>query len=112
MTLSSALDIAARVRAPRTAFLDYPLGNQVGPPGDPDLQRAILLAALRLAETTDRPGEIATLPFVWPQPGWRDGVRAMYRAEQDVVRRQRLEGEYVGETNVAAEECTTVCSLI
>ena len=112
MTLSSALDIAERVRAPRTAFLDFPLGNQVGPPGQPALQRAILAAALGLLETVGEPGEIVRLPFAWPEPGWRDAVRALYVADAAIVRRQRLEGEYIDGVNIAADECTDVCSLI
>ncbi len=112
MTLSSAFDIAERVRAPRTAFLDFPLGNQVGPPGQAEVQRQILTASLELFETVRTPGEIVRLPFEWPDPGWRDDVRALYMADAEVVRRQRLEGEYVDGVNIAADECADVCSLI
>lgn len=92
--LSSARDVTERVRPPRSAFLNFPLGNQVGRPGDPEGQRAILWDALRLIETATEPGAIVDLPHVWPEPGWEAEVVARYRAEAEIVRRQRLAGEY------------------
>ena len=112
VTLSSALDISERVRPPRTAFLDFPLGNQVGPPGEPELQRRILLASLRLVQSIGEPGAIERLPFEWPVPGWQDRVRAAYAEEGGTVRRQRLEGEYADGVNFGELECREVCSLI
>lgn len=112
MTLTSALDITERVRPPRTAFLDFPLGNQVGPPHDAELQRRILLAALRLLESAREPGEARRLDFEWPVPGWRAAVREEYRREAAIVRRQRLQGEYADGDYVGERECTEVCSLI
>ncbi|HVD02033.1 MAG TPA: hypothetical protein VNG93_12940 [Candidatus Dormibacteraeota bacterium] len=100
------------MKPPRTAFLDYPLGNQVGPPGEPDLQRQILLDALSLFASVREPGMVVRLPYEWPDPGWRDEVRATYRTEAPLVHRQRLEGEYVDGVNVAASDCDEVCSLI
>jgi hypothetical protein len=110
--MTSALDITGRVRPPRSAFLDYPLGNQLGPPDEPDLQRRIVLAALGLLEAVRTPGEVHRLPFDWPDPDWRDAVRKQYEREAEVVSRQRLEGEYSGEDHFAERECTEVCSLI
>jgi hypothetical protein len=112
VTLSSALDITERVRPPRVAFLDFPLGNQVGPPGEPTLQRRILTAALRLLESVRRPGEVVRLPFAWSDPDWRARVVETYEREAAVVRRQRLAAEYVGGGNFAARECAEVCSLV
>jgi hypothetical protein len=112
VSLSSALDITERVRPPRVAFLDFPLGNQVGPPGEPGLQRRILAAALRLLESVRQPGEIHHLPFTWPAPDWRDQVVETYKRDAAVVRSQRLAAEYVGGDNDAARECAEVCSLV
>jgi hypothetical protein len=112
VTLTSALDISERVRPPRSAFLDFPLGNQVGPPGDAGLQRRILLAALRLLETARTPGLIERLPFEWPDAGWRAAVRAQYRLESETVRRQRVEGEYLDGDYIGERECLEVCSLV
>jgi len=112
VSLSSALDITERIRPPRVAFLDYPLGNQVGPPGAPALQRRILAAALRLLESVRRPGEIVRLPFTWPDPGWRARVVETYERDAAVVRGQRLAAEYAEGDNYAARECADVCSLV
>lgn len=113
VTLTSALDITERARPPRAAFLDYPLGNQAGPPGRPDLQREILTRALELLHSAREPGSIARLPFEWPEPGWREAVVATYRADAGTVLSQRRESEY-DETGdyFAARDCNDVCSLV
>lgn len=113
VTLTSALDITERTRPPRAAFLDYPLGNQAGPPHRPELQRQILRGTLELLDTTQRPGEIVRLPFEWPEPGWREAVIETYRADAQTVLTQRRDSEY-DETGdyFAARDCIDVCSLV
>lgn len=66
MTMSSAYDITAKVKPPRAAFLNFPLGNSVGRPNEPEEQRAILTAALGLLESASEPGAMVELPFRWP----------------------------------------------
>jgi D-proline reductase (dithiol) PrdB len=63
LTLSVARDITERVRPPRTAFLNYPMGNEVGRANDASEQRAILTAALAAAEQMHEPGMIVDLGF-------------------------------------------------
>jgi D-proline reductase (dithiol) PrdB len=63
LTLSVAHDITEHVRPPRTAFLNYPMGNEVGRPHDAHEQRAILAAALTAAEEMHEPGMIVDLGF-------------------------------------------------
>jgi len=58
-----ARDISAQVRPPRTAFLNYPMGNEVGRPGNTAEQRAILGAALASLTRMREPGTIVDLPF-------------------------------------------------
>jgi len=55
----------ARVKPPRAAFLDFPLGRQCGKPGDVDLQTKILKDALSLLVSATVPGEIVDLPYEW-----------------------------------------------
>lgn len=116
--MSSAYDITAKVKPPRAAFLNFPLGNSVGRPGEPDEQRAILTAALGLLESVSVPGAIVELPFRWPDDDWESKVNAQYEAEAEIVLRQRSEGEYdddpaTGERrNYAAEEAIAVVGLI
>ena len=57
-----------RVKPPRAAFVNFPLGHQCGRPNDRALQRGILEAALEILRTAAAPGEIVTLPFEWGEP--------------------------------------------
>jgi len=71
LTMTSAWDITAAVRPPRSAFVHHPLGHQTGRPGDLNGQVAIVRAALEAAWRLERPGEIVRLPFQWPgDDGW------------------------------------------
>ncbi len=63
--MTSAMDITRAVKPPRSVFVDFPLGHQTGKPQEPDLQRRIVLDAMRAFETITRPGEIVELPYVW-----------------------------------------------
>lgn len=63
--MTSALDITKAVRPPRAAFLDYPLGFTAGKPGEPGLQRQILIEALDAFASLSTPGTVKTLPFRW-----------------------------------------------
>ena len=75
--LGSCRDIMAQVRAPRSVFLDYPLGRQCGRPGDREEQTRILRGTLTVLETAGAPGTLADLPYSWPrrfdwQSYWKD----------------------------------------
>jgi D-proline reductase (dithiol) PrdB len=71
--MTSALDITNAVRPPRAAFLDYPLGYTTGKPGEPELQRRILLEALDAFASLSTPGTVKTLPFRWSDDeSWKD----------------------------------------
>ncbi len=62
-----------RVKPPRSAFVNFPLGRQCGKPNDPELQKSILKDALDLLTTATRPGEIRHLPFEWGAPfDWKN----------------------------------------
>ena len=64
------LDITERIRPPRAAFLNVPLGNATGRPHDAEGQRQVLRRVLGLAETAREPGAIAELPDRWPDADW------------------------------------------
>jgi hypothetical protein len=77
LCMSSALDITRSVNPPRAAFLDYPLGHTTGKPGEPEVQRAILIEALDAFSSLTEPGSIKRLPFVWSEDdGWKKTVMA------------------------------------
>jgi hypothetical protein len=67
VTFTNARDIAASAGNPRQIFLNYPLGNSAGRPHDPENQRDVLRAGLKLLEEADRPGIIVDLPYVWSE---------------------------------------------
>lgn len=112
ITMTGARDISERIRPPRSAFLNYPLGNSVGAPGDAQNQREILMAAMSIAETVEVPGTIVDLPFEWPEAGWEAETIALYQRDKDTVLNQRLKSEYHDGDNLAITECVDVCSLV
>jgi len=70
--LGSAQDIVETVGVARFAFVDYPLGNPCGRPGDVAEQQASALAAVRLLTSAAGPRTTQQLPFDWGSDDWRD----------------------------------------
>jgi len=113
VTMSSARDITDRIKPPRVAFLNYPLGNALGRPNEGQEQLMILRQALALLETASQPGSTIGLPFRWPEPGWAHALRAQYKAEADVVKRQREESEFTADAvHYAAQEAQDIGRLV
>jgi len=73
-SLSSAYDLTALVKPPRSFFVNYPLGHTAGKPFDRENQTAILKCALGRAGEITEPGTITELPFVWDVLTWLAGV--------------------------------------
>ncbi len=73
VSLSSAYDLTALVKPPRSFFVNYPLGHTSGKPFDREDQRAILKEALGRAGEITEPGTIRTLPCEWEDPSWLAG---------------------------------------
>lgn len=94
VTYTNARDIAASAGNPRQVFLNYPLGNPAGRPHDPENQRSVLRAGLKLLEDADRPGIIVDLPYTWSDS--REWMEKFMTKEQPFVsedaeaRRQEL----------------------
>jgi D-proline reductase (dithiol) PrdB len=65
VVVSTGRDLSAQVKAPRTVFVNFPMGNPFGRPFDKAQQRAILLDALGALESVERGGEIIDLPYEW-----------------------------------------------
>jgi D-proline reductase (dithiol) PrdB len=66
--VSTGRDLTQQVLPPRSLFVNHPMGNAFGAPGDVDAQLKVLRAALRLIETARVGGELADLASEWPQP--------------------------------------------
>lgn len=65
--LSTGRDLTAQVRPPRSAFVNFPMGNPFGRPGDRETQRSILLATLRLAGEAREAGTLIDLDYEWSE---------------------------------------------
>ena len=94
VTYTNARDIAASAGNPRQIFLNYPLGNPAGRPHDPDNQRDVLRAGLKLLEEADKPGIIVDLPYVWSDSkAWIEDFmtdKQPFISEEAETRRQAL----------------------
>ena len=94
VTYTNARDIAASAGNPRQVFLNYPLGNSAGRPNDPENQRSVLRAGLKLLEDAESPGIIVDLPYTWSDSGeWMEKFMTdeqPFISEDAEVRRQDL----------------------
>lgn len=70
--MGCARDIVQSAGAPRFVFSDFPLGNSAGRPYDPESQRIVLGAALRILRDATAPGKTAQTPLKWyGRAGWK-----------------------------------------
>ena len=94
VTYTNARDIAASAGNPRQVFLNYPLGNPAGRPPDPENQRNVLGAGLKLLEEADRQGIIVDLPDAWSESrAWMEKFmtnQQPFISEDAEARRQEL----------------------
>ncbi|MFD2416485.1 hypothetical protein [Amycolatopsis pigmentata] len=74
-------EVSQAIKAPRTAFLDFPMGCPAGKPGEPALQREVLRTTLRAAPDFAGPWRPLELPFSWSPDGsraWEKEIRDLY----------------------------------
>ncbi|OHE21953.1 MAG: hypothetical protein A2Z43_07705 [Syntrophobacterales bacterium RBG_19FT_COMBO_59_10] len=107
LCMSSALDISRAVNPPRTAFLDYPLGHTAGKPGDPALQREIMLEALEAFTSLTAPGAVKMLPFRWSEDNsWQ---KTAMRGKDDRLPRLDTPQYQSEDDRSRAEEACAIC---
>lgn len=70
--VGSAQDIVEVAGVPRLIFVDYPLGNPLGKPGDKAEQRATVEAALDMLVQAFAPRMTQRLHLDWGSDTWRD----------------------------------------
>ena len=68
MCISTGRDLTQQVLPPRSLFVNHPMGNAFGAPGDIDMQFAVLRAALALFDEAQQGGLLVDAPFEWPKP--------------------------------------------
>jgi len=69
--VGSAQDIVETAGVPRFVFVDFPLGNPMGRPGNLDEQRYTVDAALELLTTAVAPRMTRRLDLDWGSDEWR-----------------------------------------
>ncbi|NIP15816.1 MAG: hypothetical protein GWM88_14265 [Pseudomonadales bacterium] len=94
--IGSALDIVEHCGVPRFLFVDFPLGNPCGKPGDADMQRRIVRQGLSLFESADKPQTTVHCAERWGSDEWRarymevnEGNRAELARKGDELRQRR-----------------------
>ena len=66
--VSTGRDLTAQVKPPRSVFVNHPMGNNFGPPDDPEMQLRIMRDAFALLDTVTEGGVLVDLPYEWPEP--------------------------------------------
>ena len=69
--VGSAQDIVETAGVPRFVFVDYPLGNPMGRPGEVAEQLDVARAALRLVTEATAPRTTRRLELDWGSDDWR-----------------------------------------
>ncbi|MEM9563804.1 MAG: hypothetical protein AAGA93_14375 [Actinomycetota bacterium] len=78
IVIGSGRDIVEQCGVARLLFVDYPLGNPCGKPGDVDDQRRIVGLALDVLEGAFAARTTVQAPAVWSDDnGWRDDYMAV-----------------------------------
>jgi len=77
VVVGSARDIVEEAGVPRLLFVDFPLGNPCGRPGDRDMQQSIVRLALEAAATAIAPRTTIQAPQKWGNDDWRSAFMAI-----------------------------------
>ena len=63
--VATGRDLAALVKPPRTLFVNHPMGNNFGRPGDTKMQLDILRTALGMLDSVTQGGTLLDYPGTW-----------------------------------------------
>ncbi len=77
VVIGSARDIVEEAGVPRFVFVDFPLGNPCGKPGDREMQRDIVSLALDVAASAIAPRTTVRAPQKWGHDDWRAAYMAV-----------------------------------
>jgi hypothetical protein len=66
--VATGRDLTALVKPPRALFVNHPMGNNFGAPGDIEMQSDILRAALALLDEVQEGGALVDYPTTWDVP--------------------------------------------
>jgi hypothetical protein len=92
VVMGCAKDIVEYVGVPRFLFSDFPLGNPIGRPHDPESQAVTLELALRVLETAPGPRTTMQNPLRWSDnPDWKLDYSNVARLSPEEIARRRAE---------------------
>jgi D-proline reductase (dithiol) PrdB len=63
--LNMRREVAENVKPPRTLFVKFPFGAPLGPAGDAETQRGVIMEALDVLVSATKPGTIVDSPRAW-----------------------------------------------
>ena len=66
--ISTGRDLTAKVKPPRSLFLNFPMGNTFGRSGDVATQTQVLRMALDLVVNATEAGVLVDAPLQWHEP--------------------------------------------
>jgi D-proline reductase (dithiol) PrdB len=90
--MGCAKDIVEYCGVPRFLFSDFPLGNPVGRPNDPESQAFTLELALRVLEAAPGPRTSMQSPLRWSaDPAWKLDFSNIARLSPEEIARRRAE---------------------
>ena len=92
--IGSAIDIVEHCGVPRFLFVDFPLGNPCGRPGDADMQRSIVSQGLSLFEHAGHARTTEHADYQFGDERWRESymeIREEDRAAMAKAGAQRRE---------------------
>lgn len=72
VVIGSARDIVEECGVARMVFVDFPLGNPCGRPGDRPMQQSIASLALDVAANAFAPRTTVQAPVRWGSDDWRE----------------------------------------
>ncbi|WP_051063021.1 hypothetical protein [Ilumatobacter nonamiensis] len=86
VVVGSARDIVEEAGVARFVFVDFPLGNPCGKPGDRKMQREVVSLALDVVATAIAPRTTVQAPFRWGNEEWRDNYMAVSDENREALR--------------------------
>jgi hypothetical protein len=101
---------AEHTRPPRALFVPFELGRPIGPPGDPDFQKRVIVSALRLLEAKPVASLIVDFPDddprEQPDPAWRPPTAPAERPTDPAALAEAVEAELQQLAPAYARSCT------
>mgnify|MGYP001823258808 CR=1 FL=1 len=86
VVIGSARDIVEEAGVPRFVFVDFPLGNPCGKPGDRVMQRDIVRLALDVVASAVAPRTTVQAPQRWGSDDWRTAFMAIGDHNREALR--------------------------